>query len=109
MTHILVSQYVLTILATGKKARFEPIESWRDLEVYGIRSLETIKLIFGFCQESNGRYFGEETKVKTAASLKEMASEARGKNAQLRNLSVLEDFFGAQFAITRSSDLSIPS
>ncbi|KAF1927314.1 uncharacterized protein M421DRAFT_176820 [Didymella exigua CBS 183.55] len=33
---------------------------------------------FGFCQESGGRYHGNETKNHTAAGLKKAAAESRG-------------------------------
>ncbi|KAJ4294039.1 hypothetical protein N0V90_007728 [Kalmusia sp. IMI 367209] len=78
---------------TGKKARFEEILDWRDLEVYGIRSLETIKCMFGFCQQSEGRYFGKATEAQTAAELKRLAAEARGGKGQAAQLATLGGFF----------------
>lgn len=79
--------------ATGKKARFEEIRNWRDIEVYGIRSLETIKRMFGFCQDSGGRYYGDETEVVTAAELKKLAAEACGASSERAELSTLGKFF----------------
>ncbi|KAK7181672.1 hypothetical protein DPSP01_013199 [Paraphaeosphaeria sporulosa] len=83
--------------ATSKKARFEEITNWRDLEVYGIRSLETIKGMWGMCQISGGRYFGDETEGKTAAGLKKLAAEARGATGEATGLATLEHFYGAKF------------
>jgi hypothetical protein len=88
---------LLIFAATGKKARFEEMPRWQDLDVYGIRALETVKLMFGFCQESGGRYFGDETEAETALELKKKAAEARGRSRDDAELQTLEDFFVAQF------------
>ncbi|KAL1605114.1 hypothetical protein SLS60_004657 [Paraconiothyrium brasiliense] len=72
--------------AAGKKARFEEIPNWRDLEVYGIRGLETIKYMWGICQESGGRYFGDETEAITAAELKKLAAATRGDTGKSARL-----------------------
>lgn len=82
---------------TGKKARFEEVSKWQDLEIYGIRALEAIKLMFGFCQESGGRYFGDETEAITAAELKKNAAEASGKTGEETKLFTLERFFKRDF------------
>ncbi|KAH7355479.1 hypothetical protein BKA66DRAFT_575365 [Pyrenochaeta sp. MPI-SDFR-AT-0127] len=79
--------------ATGKKARFEEVPKWQDLEIYGIRALEAIKLMFGFCQESGGRYYGDETEASTAAELKKKATEASGKTGDDTKLFTLKSFF----------------
>lgn len=52
--------------------------------------------MFGFCQESGGRYYGVETEKETAAALKKVAAEARGKLEEGALLS-LEDFFRREF------------
>ncbi|KAJ8116488.1 hypothetical protein OPT61_g2093 [Boeremia exigua] len=83
---------------TGKKARFEEISNWRDFETYGIHALETVKLMFGFCQESGGRYYGVETENRTAAGLKKTAAEACGKSGHEAELLTLEAFFRREFA-----------
>lgn len=83
---------------TGKKARFEEIPRWQDFDTYGIRALETVKLMFGFCQESGGRYYGEETENRTAASPKKVAAEARGLSGHETELLTLEEFFKKEFA-----------
>ncbi|CAO2651410.1 Nn.00g039800.m01.CDS01 [Neocucurbitaria sp. VM-36] len=83
--------------ATGKKARFEEVPKWQDLEIYGIRALEPIKFMFGFCQESGGRYFGDETEATTAAELKRLATEASGKTGDGTKLLTLERFFKREF------------
>jgi hypothetical protein len=54
--------------------------------------------MFGFCQESGGRYFGEETENRTAATLKKTAAEARGKSGHETKLLTLEEFFKREFA-----------
>ncbi|KAF2629474.1 NAD(P)-binding protein [Macroventuria anomochaeta] len=84
--------------ATGKKGRFEEISRWQDFDTYGIRALETVKLMFGFCQESGGRYYGEETENHTAADLKKIAAEARGRSGHETKLLTLEEFFKSEFA-----------
>ena len=88
---------MLIEVVTGKKARFEEIEKWQDFEAYGVRALETVKLMFGFCQESGGRYYGVETENSTASSLKKKAAEARGKVGDETELLTLEKWFGRQF------------
>jgi hypothetical protein len=88
---------LLIFAATGRKARFEEVPKWQDLDVYGIRALETVKLMFGFCQESSGRYFGDETEAETALELKKKAVEAYGRPGGDVKMRHLEDFFAAQF------------
>lgn len=83
--------------ATGKKSRFDEIPKWQDLETYGIRAIETVKLMFGFCQESGGRYYGVETETSTAAQLKREAAEACGKTGEDEKLLMLEKWFGREF------------
>ncbi|ORY04480.1 hypothetical protein BCR34DRAFT_491484 [Clohesyomyces aquaticus] len=83
--------------ATGKKAHFEEIPNWQNLEVYGIRALETVKGMFGFCQKSGGRYYGVETENDTAAALKVRASEAKGIFGDKAKLLTLEEWFQREF------------
>ena len=73
--------FILMTAATGKKSRFEAIETWKNLNVYRIPSLRNIKLMFAFTQVPGGRYYGDETEVKTSVMLKRKADEARGKTA----------------------------
>ncbi|KAH7063865.1 hypothetical protein BKA63DRAFT_183817 [Paraphoma chrysanthemicola] len=82
---------------TGKKARFEEVTKWQDLEVYGIRALETVKLMFGFCQASGGRYYGDVTEAGTASELKKKVNEACGRSSGDGHLKSLEDFFKREF------------
>ncbi|KAF2015371.1 NAD(P)-binding protein [Aaosphaeria arxii CBS 175.79] len=82
---------------TGKKARFEEIP-WKDLETYGIRALDTVKHMFGFCQESGGRYYGVVTDSKATAELKKSGAEARGKSGQDVELLTLQKFFKENFS-----------
>ncbi|KAF2278037.1 NAD(P)-binding protein [Westerdykella ornata] len=83
--------------ATGKKSRFEAIPNWQDLEVYGIRALETVKGMFGFCQASGGRYYGVKTERGTAAELKKKAAVACGKSGEEASLLSLEQYFKREF------------
>ena len=87
----------ISFSVTGKKSRFEEIK-WQDLDTFGVRALETVKLMFGFCQESGGRYYGVETEASTAAELKKLAAEAQGKSGQDTELLGLADFFKREFA-----------
>ncbi|KAF2875197.1 hypothetical protein BDV95DRAFT_626692 [Massariosphaeria phaeospora] len=82
---------------TGKKSRYEEIPDWHDLEVYGIRALETIKLMFGFVQEAGGKYWGVETEKGTAAGLKRKGAEAGGKSGKEVELLTLEGWFEREF------------
>ncbi|KAH6625833.1 hypothetical protein C7974DRAFT_208293 [Boeremia exigua] len=82
---------------TGKKARFEEIPDWRDFNTYGVRALETVKLMFAFCQESGGLYYGEQTDSHTAADLKQRAAEACGKSGDETKLFTLKAFFTREF------------
>jgi hypothetical protein len=90
--------YLLIFVATGKKARFEEVPKWQDLDVYGIRALEIVKLIFGFCQKSGGQYFGDEIQAATALGLKKKAAEACSRSYDNVELQTLEDFFAARFS-----------
>ena len=95
---IQADKYLTHATVTGKKARFEEIPRWQDLNVYGIRALETVKLMFGFCQESGGRYYGDETEISTATELKKLAAEATGRTGGETKLLSLEAFFQKEFA-----------
>lgn len=53
--------------------------------------------MFGFCYESGGRYFGDETEAVTAAELKRLTAEARGAAGKEAKLATLEGFFGENF------------
>lgn len=56
-----------------------------------------MKLMFGFCQESGGRYYGEATEKDTAASLKKAAAQACGRFDDHAKLLTLEEFFKREF------------
>ena len=90
--------YLTHTTVTGKKARFEEIPRWQDFNVYGIHALEAVKLMFGFCQESGGRYYGDETEINTATDLKKVAAEATGRDGDETKLLSLEEFFQREFA-----------
>jgi hypothetical protein len=78
---------------TGKKARFIPVDDWKSMETYGMRGLETVKYMFGFCQHSGGRYYGTPNDVAPAAELKAAAAKAQGKDADGSDLVTIERFF----------------
>ena len=59
--------------------------------------------MFGFCQESGGRYFGDVTGADTAAQLKKLAAEARGVTGKATELGTLEDFFKVHFGPNKAS------
>jgi hypothetical protein len=83
---------------TGKKTRYEVLAQVDDLESYGVRTIEeTVKPMFAFCQESGGRYFGDETESGTAAELKKEAAEARGKSGEDAQLITFEAWFAREF------------
>jgi hypothetical protein len=54
--------------------------------------------MFGFCQESGGRYYGVQTEAETAAALKKKAAEASGRSGDQARLSTLEAYFKREFA-----------
>jgi hypothetical protein len=82
---------------TGKKSRYQPLEDWRAFETYGRGDLETLKYMFGFCQHSGGKYYGEPNNLTVPAALKAAAAEAKGK-PQEAHLTTLEEFFRLVFA-----------
>jgi len=53
--------------------------------------------MFGFCQESGGRYYGVKTENETAAELKRKGAEARGKSGEELKLLTLEKWFEREF------------
>lgn len=86
-------------LVTGKKSRFEPIlPSWEAFDTHGIPELEDVKLMFGFTQNTGGRYFGEQpSESSTAAELKKITAEALGRPKEQHALLTAKDFFRAKF------------
>lgn len=83
---------------TGKKARFDPLASWEDLETYGVKALETVKLIYKFCQHTDGKYFGVQSDKSTPTKLKAAAAVARGRSGAEAELTTAETFFRRAFA-----------
>ncbi|KAI9373562.1 hypothetical protein BJX61DRAFT_552160 [Aspergillus egyptiacus] len=84
---------------TGKKARFEPIQpNWEAFDTCGIPELEDVKLMFGFTQSTNGRYFGEDASEKnTAAELKRITAQTLGRSEEKGQLQTAERFFRTHF------------
>lgn len=73
-----------------------PIEDWKVFETYGRKDLETLKYMFGFCQYSGGKYYGELNNLASPKELKEAAARAKGKPEEV-SLQTLEGFFEANF------------
>ncbi|EGY21070.1 uncharacterized protein VDAG_02594 [Verticillium dahliae VdLs.17] len=83
---------------TGKKARFRFMDSWADVQTYGMTALVTVQRMFGFCQQSGGLYYGVPNDTAAAAELKRVAAAAQGKAGEDAELMTLERFFRQQFA-----------
>jgi hypothetical protein len=88
---------LLTQVATGKKSRFVPMENWKEFPTYGLRPMETVRDMFGFCQYSGGLYYGVPNDAVVPAKLKKMAAEAQGKTGDDLGLMTLEKFFKDHF------------
>ncbi|KAL2674324.1 hypothetical protein Neosp_012775 [[Neocosmospora] mangrovei] len=84
--------------ATGKKARFVPLEDWRLLKTDGTRVMQTLKEMFGFCYVSGGLYYGEPNNVDLSASLKQAAAAAQGRSGKDTCLYSLSQYFKDTFA-----------
>ncbi|KAF6804980.1 NmrA family protein [Colletotrichum sojae] len=83
--------------ATGKKARYVPLEDWRSFETYGVRALETVRDMFGFAQVSGGLYYSEPNDAAIPKALKAAAAEVQGKTGEEAELMTLEKFFKVHF------------
>ncbi|POR37239.1 NmrA family protein [Tolypocladium paradoxum] len=83
---------------TGKKSRYVPVEDWRSVETYGSPEIETVKTMFGFCQHSGGRYFGEVNNIGPAREIKAKVAAAKGLPAGEGALMTLEKFMGKHFS-----------
>ncbi|KAH6697310.1 hypothetical protein F5X68DRAFT_226696 [Plectosphaerella plurivora] len=83
---------------TGKKAHFEFMKSWKDVETYGMTALITVQQMFAFCQHSGGRYYGVANDISLPAELKTAAAAAQGKTGEDAQLMTLERFFKQHFA-----------
>jgi len=55
------------------------VENWKDFPTYGLRPLEIVRDMFGFCQFAGGLYFGTPNDVVSPAQLKKVAAEAQGR------------------------------
>ncbi|KAE8369549.1 hypothetical protein BDV27DRAFT_153037 [Aspergillus caelatus] len=84
---------------TGQKSRFEPIlPNWEAFDTHGIPELEDVKLMFGFTQNTGGRYFGEEaSEINTATELKRIVAHALGRPEEKHQLQTAKGFFRANF------------
>ena len=86
------------IVVTGKKSRYLPFEDVKEFPTYGMKALETVRDVFGFCQASGGLYYGTPNDVDTAAELKAAAAKAQGKEGDEAKLMTLKQFFKTHFA-----------
>ncbi|KAB8255097.1 putative hscarg dehydrogenase [Aspergillus pseudonomiae] len=83
--------------ATGKKARYVPLPSWKSLGE-GVAELEDPRLLFAYGELTGGRYFGvEPSSTTTALELKKLAATAQGKDGVGAELTSLASFFAANF------------
>ncbi|KAH7358746.1 hypothetical protein B0T11DRAFT_330504 [Plectosphaerella cucumerina] len=83
---------------TGKKARFDFMKSWEEIETYGMTALITVQQMFAFCQYSGGRYYGVPNDTTLPVKLKAAAAAAQGKSGEDAQLMTLERFFKQHFA-----------
>ncbi|KAJ5942046.1 hypothetical protein N7516_002214 [Penicillium verrucosum] len=84
---------------TRKRSRFVPIlPTWEAFDTHGIPELEDVKLMFGFTQNTGGRYFSDEpSENSTAAELKKITAEALGRPKEQHALLTASKFFQAKF------------
>ncbi|PGH21375.1 hypothetical protein AJ80_03292 [Polytolypa hystricis UAMH7299] len=69
---------------TGKKARYVLLSDWKDFPTMGVRSLENIKLMLGFMQWCEGRYYRNlEFDEQTAKDLKKSVEDSVGSSGSL--------------------------
>lgn len=83
----------MTATATGKKTSFRWMDSWKDVPTFGVPALETVKLMFAFCQHSGGRYYGVPSDLAEPAELKAAAAKAQGKTGDAAKLTTFDSFF----------------
>lgn len=74
------------------------MDTWQELETYGMPALVTVQRMFGFCQHSGGLYYGHANDASMAAGLKRVAAAAQGKSGEDAELMTLERFFKIHFA-----------
>lgn len=75
------------------------MESWEEFG-RGIPELDEHRLLFAFTQLTGGRYFGDvPTSTDTAAALKSLAAEARGKTGAEARLLPLGKWFAEKFGV----------
>jgi hypothetical protein len=74
------------------------MENWKDFPTYGLRPMETVRNMFGFCQSSGGMYYGVPNDVVLPAKLKKAVAEAQGKTGEECELMTMEKFFKAHFS-----------
>lgn len=86
-------------IATGQQTRFRPIlPSWEAFDTKDIYELEDTKLMFGFAQETGGRYFGAKpTEKETAKQLKPATATVLGWPSDQQELVSVMDWFAARF------------
>jgi hypothetical protein len=79
---------------TGRRSRFQPLESWEAFDTHGVPELEDTKMMFGMTQVSGGRYFGPDVSEKhTAAELKKNTALALGLIKKEQELMTVESWF----------------
>ncbi|EAW15298.1 NmrA/HSCARG family protein [Aspergillus clavatus NRRL 1] len=83
---------------SGQKSRFQPLPSWEDFDTHGIPELQDTKMMFGFTQNNQGRYFGPEPSEKnTASELKRVTALALGQPVEAQKLTTAGEWFQKYF------------
>lgn len=83
---------------SGQRCRFQPLASWKEFDTHGIPELEDTKMMFGFTQNNQGRYFGPEPSEKdTAGTLKLATAMAMGLPKEEHKLMTVEEWFRKHF------------
>lgn len=88
----------MVLSVTGRKTRLQFLPSWEAFDTRGVAELEDTKLMFGFTQHTNGRYFGPEpSECKTASKLKQVTAAALGRPKEEQQLCKVENWFRKHF------------
>ncbi|KAJ5134867.1 hypothetical protein N7448_000110 [Penicillium atrosanguineum] len=83
---------------SGQKSRFVPIlPSWEAFDTHGIHELEDVKLMFGFTQITDGKYFADPTECHTASELKKTTAMALGWSESRYELVTAREWFSVRF------------
>lgn len=73
------------------------------METHGNTELETVRTMFGFCQYTGGRYFGEDDDVGPAQELKAKATAAKGLTEGDGRLMTLDRFLRKHYSPSKGN------